>query len=85
MNPRISRPIVGALIPLALLLCAGPASGTMREPEPYSMEVLVDGVPLPEYSARGTTYVDVAVTGQQPRFVRLCHRETRMWRIGGNV
>ncbi len=61
MNPRdsrISRRIVGGLFSLAFLLCAAPVSATVREPEPYSMEVLVDGVPLPEYAARGTTYVE---------------------------
>ncbi len=58
MNERISRRIVGGLFPLAFLLCAPPASATVREPEPYSMEVLVDGVPLPEYVARNTSYIE---------------------------
>ncbi len=61
MNPRdsrISRWIVVGLFPLAFLLCAAPASATVREPEPYSMEVLVDGVPLPEYVARSNRYIE---------------------------
>ena len=61
MNPRdsnISRWIVGGLFPLVLLLCAAPASATVREPEPYSMEVLVDGIPLLEYVARNTRYIE---------------------------
>ncbi|MCZ6779980.1 MAG: hypothetical protein O7F16_13590 [Acidobacteria bacterium] len=61
MNPRDSRTstrIVGGLFLLALLLCAAPASATVRQPEPYSMEVLVDGIPLPEYVARNTRYIE---------------------------
>ncbi len=58
MNERISRRIVGGLFLPALLLCAAPASATVREPQPYSMEVLVDGVPLPEYIARSTSYIE---------------------------
>ena len=58
MNERISRRIVGGLFLLAFLLCAAPASATVREPEPYSMEVLVDGIPLPEYIARSTNYIE---------------------------
>lgn len=57
-DSRVSRRIVGGLFPLAFLLCTAPASATVRAPEPYSMEVLVEGVPLPEYAARSTSYVE---------------------------
>ncbi len=58
MNPRTPRRTVRWLIPILLLLCAAPALATVRAPELYSMEILVDGVPLPEYAARGTTYIE---------------------------
>ncbi len=38
------------------LFCAGPSFAAYRAG--YSIEVLVDGVPLTEYAARGTTYVE---------------------------
>ena len=42
---------------LALLLAAaGPAYALERQP--FSLEILVDGVPLAEYAARNTTYVE---------------------------
>lgn len=42
---------------LALLLAAaGPAYALERQP--FSLEILVDGVPLAEYAARSTTYVE---------------------------
>jgi hypothetical protein len=46
------------------LLFAMPAAAHQQEPPPYTMEVLVDGVPLPEYFARDTTYVE-ALEGRE--------------------
>ncbi len=48
---------------LALLLAAaGPAHAL--EQSPISMEILVDGIPLAEYAARNTTYVE-AIEGRE--------------------
>jgi hypothetical protein len=57
MESREPGRIVRGLLSL-LLLGAAPASAMVWEAEPYSLEVLVDGVPLPEHLARGTTYVE---------------------------
>jgi hypothetical protein len=44
---------------LALVLCIAAAAPALAlERGPYSIEVLVDGIPLEEYLARGTAYVE---------------------------
>ncbi len=86
MNLRdwtISRRIVGRLLPLAFLLFAVPASATVRELGPYSMEVLVDGVPLQEYAARGTTYVEAREHCEYS--IRLSNRTARRIAIALSV
>jgi len=42
---------------------------------PYEMEILVDGIPLPEYAARGTTYIE-ALEGREFS-IRLTNRTDR--------
>src|SRR5438093_5019369 len=53
---------------LALLLAAAALSpgrpALAMDRGGYSMEILVDGVPLPEYDARGTSYV-CALNGRE--------------------
>ncbi len=70
-------PIPALLTALALLalpaLTASPALA--REQGPYSIEILVDGRPLEEYRARGTTYVE-ALKGKEYS-VRLRNRTGR--------
>ncbi len=66
MSRRRSFPfqsLVLAGFTLALLLAAaGPAHAL--EQSPISMEILVDGIPLAEYAARNTTYVE-AIEGRE--------------------
>jgi len=63
-----------ALLIAALLLVAiGPAAA--RERGPYSIEILVDGVPLAEYAARGTTYVEARAEHEYS--VRLSNHTSR--------
>lgn len=48
-----------SILPLLLLLLLGfasPSEALVRDR--YSVEILVDGVPLQEYGARGTTYIE---------------------------
>jgi len=53
---KIAR-IALATLPLILILAiAGPAAAL--EEGPYSMEILVNGRPLEEHAARGTTYIE---------------------------
>lgn len=60
MNPdrfrSVARAGLAALALLPLLLAASPAHALERGT--CSMEILVNGVPLPEYAARGTTYIE---------------------------
>ncbi len=59
--PFLSAVLAG--ITLALLLAAaGPAHAL--EQRPFSMEILVNGIPLDEYAARNTTYVE-AIEGRE--------------------
>ena len=58
---RTNRPakqlVLGAALFAALLLAAsGPAAAVERGP--YSIEILVDGVPLAEYAFRGKSYIE---------------------------
>ncbi len=66
MSRRRSFPFQSAVLAgftLALLLAAaGPAHAL--EQSPISMEILVDGIPLAEYAARNTTYVE-AIEGRE--------------------
>jgi hypothetical protein len=43
---------------LAAVMTAVPSIGLALEQGPYSMEILVDGAPLAEHFARGTSYVE---------------------------
>ncbi len=63
--------IIPALALFALALCPALA----LESGPYSMEILVDGVPLTEHAARGATYVE-ALEGREYS-VRLTNRTSR--------
>jgi len=52
----LSRLAALGLAALLTLLASGPASALERGP--YSLQVLVDGIPLDELAARGTTYIE---------------------------
>jgi hypothetical protein len=58
-------PLLSLLAVAATTLWPSAPSVALDDPR-YSVEVLVDGVPLPEYSARGTTYVE-ALRGRSTR------------------
>ena len=63
-------PIVGIVVATVMLALVSAASASrpprdlVVQPVPYSMEVLVDGVPLPQHAARGALYVE-AVQGRE--------------------
>jgi hypothetical protein len=59
MIRRFLPTLAGALL---FLLCAAPALAL--EQSSYTMEILVDGKPLPEYHARDTTYIE-ALEGRE--------------------
>lgn len=61
-----------AWLALPLIALLAPGVGAHRGGADYSMEVLVDGRPLTEYAARGTTYVE-ALRGREYS-VRLTNR-----------
>src|SRR5207249_925982 len=70
-NRRISKSLfLGALFLAVVLFSRGGTYAT--EGGGYTMEVLVDGIPLQEYAARGTRYIE-AVKGREYS-VRLCNR-----------
>ena len=50
------RPVLATLPLILFLAFAGPAAAL--EEGPYSMDILVNGRPLAEYAARGTTYIE---------------------------
>ena len=63
MNRRISKSsFLGALLLAAALLSRSEAYAA--ESAGYTVEVLVDGMPLPEYAARGTRYIE-ALKGRE--------------------
>jgi hypothetical protein len=73
-----------ALAPLALLLLLGlPLPADAFERGPYSVEILVDGVALPEYAARDRTYVE-ALEGHEYS-IRLSNRTGRRIAIALSV
>jgi len=49
---------VRILLPLILLLAAAALPAAALERGPYSMEILVNGVPLAEFASRGTSYIE---------------------------
>lgn len=51
-------PALAGPLAAALALVAAPTSARAYTEGPYSVEILVDGVPLAEYAARGTRYVE---------------------------
>jgi hypothetical protein len=57
MSPKLRTAAAVAAATLALSLLP-PATASALEESSYSMDVLVNGVPLSEYRARGTTYVE---------------------------
>ena len=59
---RITRQLPAALA-LLLLVALAPATEAMTR-ESYSMEILVNGRPLQEHAARGTTYIE-ALEGRE--------------------
>lgn len=61
-DPRHSGPTLAAVLLAAALLAPAPAPAATSGA--FSVEVLVNGVPLTEYSARGTTYVE-ALAGRE--------------------
>ena len=66
MKPRIVG-ILGAVVLPVLLVPASPARSaqtSIAELVPYSMELLVDGAPLPLHAARGAQYVE-AIEGRE--------------------
>ncbi len=67
---RLATPLALAVSLTALPSSAPPAHAINRSD--YSMEVLVDGRPLPEYASRGTSYVE-AIAGREYS-VRLTNR-----------
>lgn len=71
MSTSLSLPFRGILTGVALLLSFASA-GCSSSAGPLSMEVMVDGVPLPDYAARGTTYIE-ALRGREYS-VRLTNR-----------
>ena len=59
--------IVVATVTLSLVSAASaarPSRDLVAEPAPFTMEVLVDGAPLPQHAARGALYVE-AVQGRE--------------------
>jgi len=48
----------GSVFVVVLLLLGSPRPALAIDRGSYSMEILVDGTPLREYSARGTTYIE---------------------------
>jgi len=76
MSERGRFGTLSGLLTLALAAVSGPVLGTVPPDRvPYSVEILVDGRPLPEYAARGTTYVE-ALRGKEYS-VRLTNRTGR--------
>jgi hypothetical protein len=67
------RTILATLPLIFFLTFSGPASAL--EQGPYSMEILVNGKPLAEYAARGTTYIEAL--GQREYSIRLRNRTGR--------
>jgi len=60
MNEKSTiRPGRAALAALCLLACfaLAPSAGAVNRGS-YSMEILIDGIPLEEHAARGTTYIE---------------------------
>jgi len=81
-NASIVRLAVRALLGLAALaVVTGPTQALTQEG--YSMEILVDGVPLDEYAARSTTYVEAM--RQREYAVRLTNHSGRRVAIALSV
>jgi hypothetical protein len=80
-NPLPILGLVIAAMVLALIVADGPARAAATGA--YSLEVLVNGVPLAEHSARGTTYVE-AVEGAEYT-VRLSNRTSERVAIALSV
>jgi len=55
---RPERKIALGAALFAALLLVGPGAAAAAERGPYSVEILVDGVPLAEHGSRGRTYVE---------------------------
>lgn len=72
---RILRRLPAALALLLLVGIAPPSEALARES--YSLEILVDGVPLTEHAARGTTYVE-ALEGREYSLRLRNHTEERI-------
>jgi hypothetical protein len=56
--PRIARLPRLALVLVFLAAAGRPAAAGVSDCGPYSLTVLVDGVPAPEYAARGRVYLE---------------------------
>ena len=74
MNSRFLIPLFRAAFGLALLLAAS-APAAALERASYTLEILVDGVPLHEYPTRGKNYVE-ALEGREYA-IRLTNRTAR--------
>jgi len=79
MNPRhafriASLALVAGLSAAAMMAIPAPAAACRipAPPSAYSMEILVDGSPLPEYTASGTRYIE-ALKGREYA-IRLTNR-----------
>jgi hypothetical protein len=70
MNGRFAR--FAAIAALFLFLAPAAPSALALDRDAYRLEVLVDGIPLKNYSARGTTYVE-ALEGREYS-IRLTNR-----------
>ncbi|MGE5234598.1 MAG: hypothetical protein ACM3OB_10855 [Acidobacteriota bacterium] len=57
LTPHSHRPLLAAAAGLVLLLAGGAPARAVRQ-GPFTLEVLVDGRPLPELSGRGRIYVE---------------------------
>jgi len=69
-NCSVRKRVVGCAFFTALLLVTS-SSAMAIERGPYSIEILVDGVPLAEYASRGRTYVEAREEHEYS--VRLCN------------
>ncbi len=54
----MSRKGMGLIVLVAVAVFVGPGSAAATQCSGYSMEILINGVPQAEISARGTTYVE---------------------------
>jgi len=71
MEQKLFSKVAVAMVAIAAAGLTAP-NGTASEHSGYSMEVLVDGRPLSEYPARGTTYVEALRNAEYA--VRLTNR-----------